>query len=192
MREMGTRATNRSSPLRWGIAAGALAASAVAQADVYTWVDAAGRLTVSNLAPPDGVRVTAVERESPEAKARAAAAREAARRAEIDALQQRVAELERAQPAPVAPPPAWVPPPAAVVIPPAPQFNFIIAPSVAPPEPAYASYPCAWVGCPLAFGDFPAVVVVSGSRLRHDRGFRGPRGFPRHPSAPPPMPVRRG
>ena len=36
-----------------------------AQAAIYTWTDASGRVNVSNLAPPEGTRVTSVVPESP-------------------------------------------------------------------------------------------------------------------------------
>ena len=36
----------------------------LAHADIYTWVDASGSINVSNVAPPEGVRVTSVMHES--------------------------------------------------------------------------------------------------------------------------------
>jgi hypothetical protein len=66
-----------------------------ALADVYTWVDKSGSVNVSNLAPPEGVHVTNVLHATPEAiAARDAAAREAARQAEVQALAERVRQLE--------------------------------------------------------------------------------------------------
>jgi len=56
----------------------------LAHADIYTWVDASGAINVSNLAPPDGVRVTNILRASAPATAtRDDAARNAARQAEV-------------------------------------------------------------------------------------------------------------
>ena len=64
-----------------------------AQADVYTWVDASGGVNVSNLAPPAGVRVTNVIAASTP-KTTNDDAREAARDAEVQALKERVRQLE--------------------------------------------------------------------------------------------------
>ena len=70
-----------------------------AHADIYTWVDQEGMVNVSNLAPPEGVRVTKVTREIAPAPASMVAqrndlAREAARDAELQALNARVAQLQ--------------------------------------------------------------------------------------------------
>lgn len=66
-----------------------------AHADIYTWVDASGTINISNLAPPDGATVTKVTHESaPPAAARDEAARESARRAEVQGLAERVRQLE--------------------------------------------------------------------------------------------------
>ena len=62
-----------------------------AHADLYTWVDASGGVNVSNLAPPEGVRITNVIPASPTATHDA---REAARDAEVQALTKRVRQLE--------------------------------------------------------------------------------------------------
>ena len=62
-----------------------------AHADLYTWVDASGGVNVSNLAPPEGVRITNVIPASPTATHDA---REAARDAEVQALTERVRQLE--------------------------------------------------------------------------------------------------
>src|ERR1700682_1244437 len=110
-----------------------------AHADIYTWVDASGSINVSNLAPPDGVRVASVMHESaPAITARAEAAREAARQAEAQALAERVRQLEdieltkgrahpRADSRATPPPPVIqcvvVPPPAPYAANPAPPAN---------------------------------------------------------------------
>jgi hypothetical protein len=66
-----------------------------ARADMYTWVDSSGSINVSNIAPPDGVHVTSVSKPSAqELAARDAAARDAARQAEVQALSDRVRQLE--------------------------------------------------------------------------------------------------
>jgi len=62
-----------------------------AHADLYTWVDASGGVNVSNLAPPEGVRITNVIPASPTATHDA---RETVRDAEVQALTKRVRQLE--------------------------------------------------------------------------------------------------
>jgi Spy/CpxP family protein refolding chaperone len=64
-----------------------------AYADLYTWVNASGGVNVSNLAPPEGVRIINVIPASPTATHDA---REAARDAEVQALTKRVRQLEEA------------------------------------------------------------------------------------------------
>lgn len=75
----------------------------VAEADIYTWTDANGSVNVSNLAPPDGVHLTSVVRESDPKRPTAGdqardatreAAREALRDAEVQALATRVRQLQ--------------------------------------------------------------------------------------------------
>lgn len=66
-----------------------------AHADIYTWVDASGSVNVSNLAPPENVRVTSVIRAiAPKTTIRDDDARDAARDAEVKALTERVRQLE--------------------------------------------------------------------------------------------------
>jgi hypothetical protein len=166
----------------------------LAHADIYTWVDASGTVNVSNLAPPEGIRVTKVIRESDsKTKAREDAARDAARQAEVQALAARVQQLQdevdrarrqlpvqmdyRAIPAPPAVPyeidPA--PPPA--------QYAANVAPS--------ASMGCdlSWIGCGFGWGQaiYPAsVVVLRTTNFRHFRPVHGGRQFaaPRPGHAP--------
>src|SRR5919108_3497779 len=71
-----------------------LFASTGAQADIYNWIDASGSLNVSNIAPPEDVRVTKVVHEAPKSASRDAAA-EAARTTQLQALNERVGQLER-------------------------------------------------------------------------------------------------
>ena len=70
----------------------ALAAAALAhvpaRASIYTWIDAKGLVNVSNLPPPDDVRVIRHTPEPPRDPAR-----EAARQAELQALQGQVVEM---------------------------------------------------------------------------------------------------
>src|SRR3989442_9399529 len=62
-----------------------------AYADIYTWVDAAGSINISNLAPPDGVHVTRVMHASAPAGATGdEPARDTTRQAEMRALAERV------------------------------------------------------------------------------------------------------
>ena len=66
-----------------------------AHADLYTWVDASGGVNVSNLAPPEGARITnVVHASSQKTTTRDDDAREAARDAEVQALTKRVRQLE--------------------------------------------------------------------------------------------------
>src|SRR5882762_1593075 len=66
-----------------------------AHADLYTWIDASGGVNVSNLAPPEGARITnVVHTSSQKTTTRDDDAREAARDAEVQALTKRVRQLE--------------------------------------------------------------------------------------------------
>src|SRR5258706_5397973 len=66
-----------------------------AYADIFTWVDASGVVNVSNLAPPENVRVTNVIHASARKTTTPAdAVRDAARDAELQALAERVRQLE--------------------------------------------------------------------------------------------------
>jgi hypothetical protein len=160
-----------------------------ARADIYTWVDASGTVNVSNLSPPEDVRVTSVTRESPRrTAARDDAAREAVRQAELQTLSDRILQLENE--AEVARRPA--PPPQVVYVPvpaPAPvQYQAEWAP---PPsggcDPSWSS--CwGWWGS----GFYPASVIVVRAPNFHgpapgQPGHRFPSGQPwrRFPSDQP-------
>ena len=66
-----------------------------AYADIYTWVDPSGVVNVSNLAPPENVRVTnVIHASAPKITTRDDANRDAARHAEVQALAERVRQLE--------------------------------------------------------------------------------------------------
>jgi uncharacterized small protein (DUF1192 family) len=166
----------------------------LACADVYTWTDASGRVNVSNIAPPAGVHVSHVVHEDPAKKGpKAAAAHDAAREADVQALTERVAELqdevERARrqvPAPatyraVPPPPIQI---AVNVIPPAPPVDY------APPAAPYAANCDPTVfGCPV-FG-YPAnVIVLRTPRFHRFHRFDQPRAGHRFPAARPVQPGR--
>ncbi|HET9762836.1 MAG TPA: DUF4124 domain-containing protein [Casimicrobiaceae bacterium] len=174
-----------------------------AHADIYTWVDASGTTNVSNLAPPDDVTVTKIQRAlPPEIVAREDAARDAARKAEADAAAARIRQLESQL--------AHSPPPDYVVPAPAPVIQYIVeAPqppmqqSVEITSPAYggygyagygyAGYGCdpSWFGCWWP-GFYPASVIVVGPSnphnhpIQHGHGVTGPRLPP--PFGPPLVP----
>ena len=132
----------------------------IAHADIFTWVDAHGTINVSNIAPPDGVRVTNVVHEN--------APQVAARDAELRALAARVRQLEDEVAAanPQAPQVVYqtIPPPPSL---PAMQYAGDWAP---PPAPyAYAAEPPAsmecdptWMSCGPWWGPgiYPANIVV--------------------------------
>jgi hypothetical protein len=149
----------------------------LAHADIYTWVDASGSINVSNLAPPEGVRVASVMHASAPATATRAEATEAARQAEVQALAERVRELEddvelaKRQ----APPPVdyrAIPPPVFqyVVVPPPPQY------AVNPAPPANSGCDPAWIECGLwgIPGIYPTSIVVL--RAPNFRRFHPGRG----------------
>ena len=175
------------------IAAASVLAATPAHADIYTFIDKAGILNLSNVAPPKDARIVNVTRSDPAANARAMAAQAAARDAtdqrEMLELRERVAELERStdnarsMPLPmqlvVAPPP-----PAPIVI--------ALAPPPAP-EPVDAPFGCAWVGCPLWFGGVPAFVSTAPGFRHHHRGMNRPRPIrpAPNPAGPTPRPMVR-
>jgi hypothetical protein len=169
----------------------------LAHADIYTWVDPSGAINVSNLAPPDGVRVSSVMRSSaPATAARADAAREAARQAEVEALAQRVRELEddvelaRRQ----APPPVEyraIPPPVIqyLVVPPPAQY------ALNPALPTNTGCGPAWTDCGLwgIPGIYPtSVIVLRAPNFRHFHPGRGGHGFTVQPPMHAPGTFRRG
>lgn len=92
-------------------------ASPIVHADIYTWVDAAGSLNVSNVAPPEGVTISKVVPDSPPRPVPPPGVEADARRqAQVQMLAERVQQLERqvaTAPQPTvmyAPPPVNVPP----------------------------------------------------------------------------------
>jgi hypothetical protein len=152
-----------------------------ADADIYTWADASGSINVSNLSPPQGVRVISVAHASPESTAaRENAAREAARRAETAALEERVLQLEseaalrRQAPTPVVYPVIAAPPPMQYWGEPAPvRYSVSMAPS------AYTqSCDPGWMDCGL--GLFPGFYPTSVVFLRTPSFRRFPATQVRH------------
>ena len=76
-------------------AIGSMLAVPLAHADIYTWTDPRGVINVSNLPPPEGAKIShLVHEQPPPAAAAGDSAREAARRAELQALSERVQQLE--------------------------------------------------------------------------------------------------
>ncbi|TMG81019.1 MAG: DUF4124 domain-containing protein [Betaproteobacteria bacterium] len=157
-----------------------------AHADIYTWVDASGIVNVSNLAPPEGVRPTKVIRESaPNTKARDDAARDAARQAEVQALAERVRQLQdevdrarRQVPVPMQMDYRPIPPPAIPYevepTPPPAQYAANVAPST--------SFGCdlGWMGCGLGWGQAlypPSIVVLRTTNFRRFPMVHGGRHF---------------
>jgi hypothetical protein len=152
----------------------------LAHADIYTWVDASGRVNISNLLPPEGARVTSVTHERvQDPAAREEAGREAARQAELQALTDRVRQLEteiQAALRPVAPPqvvyvPVPVPAPAPV------QYQAEMAP------PAGDGCDPSWSSCWGWWGPgfYPAnVVVVRAPGFRRFPPGHAKPGLPGH------------
>src|SRR5947207_5210123 len=133
--------------------------SQLARADVYTWVDASGATNVSNVSPPEGVRVTRVTHENPQKAVRPdPAARDATHDAEIQALSERIQQLQHEVEL------------ARTYAPPLPQP--MAYPAMPPaPAPAYAAdaMPAPTSSCDPSFGGcgywwgqpgYPASVVV--------------------------------
>ena len=166
--------------------------AAPVHADVYTWLDASGRVNISNLEPPPGSKVTKVTHTSaPATTPEQEAARLAAvRAAEVQELEKRVRELEleaevARRVAAATPPPM----PAPIIIQaPAPAMPYYEP----PPVPVYSSYSSptygcdpSWFGCNFGWwpGFYPSSVVVVSQPRRHfhnvHRGDGG--GFPWKP-----------
>ncbi|HTS20426.1 MAG TPA: DUF4124 domain-containing protein [Casimicrobiaceae bacterium] len=187
-------------------------AAPLAHGEIYTWVDAAGVTNVSNLPPPDGAKLTKVQHAlPPEILAREDAARDAAQRAEAQALAARVQQLE--EEARQAPPPDYrpvMPPPVIQYIVQAPQPPMQQTVEVTPAYAGngyggygYAGYGCdpSWFACWWP-GFYPAsVIVVDGSHsnknrpIHHGQNMNGPRlpppfGPPLVPNAGPSQPQR--
>jgi hypothetical protein len=148
----------------------ALVAAPPVRADIYTWIDASGRLNVSNLDPPAGVDVVRVDRTAPPKPPPPAPARDEA----LAALSDRVAalqdELARRDATPrviyAAPPPdaptfdasAYDAAPAY----PAPAIQQWISVYGTAPPPAAGTCDPSWWGCAYGWGayGYPGVIVV--------------------------------
>ena len=162
-----------------------------ARADIYTWTDAAGRVNISNLTPPDGVRVTNVVHETPKPPPVRPDPGDASAQADVQALSERVRQLEReidfARRAP--PPMSYAAAPAPPVVQyPDVQYSYAMQP---PPQPSYGCDP-SWIGCG-GFGylgwpyGYPAsVVVVRAPRFHRGDAFHGMHRNPMPAMRPPP------
>jgi hypothetical protein len=166
-----------------------------AHADIFTWVDASGIVNVSNLAPPEGVRVTNIVHED----ATKIPPRDSARQAELQALAQRVRQLEdQVATANLSPPPQVVY--QSIAPPSAPQYagNWAAPPA----QYAYSDAPSTSAGCDPAWmncgywwgpGIYPASVIVL--RAPKFRRFFPPHvdhRFAAHQPAHPPGRIRQG
>lgn len=154
-----------------------------ANADIYTYVDTKGRVTVSNVEPPDDARVTSVVRSRPSPPPSDASG-DPSGNATVAALNRRVAQLEdeldvaRSQPSlPPAPPVVY---PVIVTAPPVVTTQAIVY--NVPPSPPVADYGCAswWAGCgwwapPVLFiGSTPVARHSGRFDRRRDNGMNRP------------------
>jgi hypothetical protein len=153
----------------------------LAHADIYTWTDESGRVNVSNLAPPEGVKVTRVVQESlprvaPPPRAEPEALREAEMRVLAERVRQLQDEVEAAKRQPIReadyrmmPPPViqYIQAPQYVQAPPA-QYTMAPPPAVAGCGFGFDSLDC--VGWGMGF--YPAnYIVLSSAPFR--RGHPG-------------------
>jgi len=171
----------------------------LAHADIYTWTDKSGTINVSNLPPPDGVKVTNVMHESPKKVASNDSGGDPPS-PDVQALTDRVRQLEqevdlaRRQPPP--PPPYPVAPyPAVQAPPPVVQYPSVQYQIVEMPPTQYGGYgpnggnygwnagcdPDWWGSCGGWWGPgfYPSTIVVVNAP-----GFRRP--FPPHAGQFPP------
>jgi hypothetical protein len=147
-----------------------------AHASIYTWVDAKGTVNISNLAPPEGARVISVVQESPPRIAPPAdAGRDAAHELEVQALSDRVRQLEyEAEFARrVAPPPAPV---YQQSFPPVQYSQF--PPDYAPTTGSGCDP--SWAGCAGWWSPYgyPAIFVVQQPNFRRGRPIHGGPNLP--------------
>lgn len=175
---MATAGSARAGALACAVLATTLGVVSPVRADVYTWVDPAGNVNLSNLEPPQGARILRVTHDSAPAKARDDAAYDAAQQARIVALSQRIADLEkRAEAAAGAAPPPVVYAAAPAIARAPPQVNVVVVPATTALD-ATPDYGCAWVGCALPWASFayPAAVFFTAKPdSRHGRASWTPR-----------------
>ena len=159
----------------------------LAHADIYTWTDDSGRMNLSNLTPPEGVKVTRVVHESaPKTAPRDEPARDALREAEVQVLAERVRQLQYEVELAKRPVPQQV---EYRVVPPPPIIQYF-----SPPEAQYAAAaPPVYSGCDFGFdcgfgwgsGFYPANFVALGSvPYRRGHPIRGNGPFVPRPHVP--------
>ncbi len=154
-----------------------LCAVPLAHADIYQWTDEKGRVNVSNLAPPEGVHVSRVVRETvPNVAPREDPARDALREAEVRVLAERVRQLQdevelAKRPAPQMVEYRMVPAPPVIQYIQAPPAQYAMA-----PQPVYGGCDFDYFDCGLGWssGFYPGTyVVVSPMPYRRGRPGRG-------------------
>src|SRR5437762_7779850 len=148
-----------------------------AHAAISTWVDASGAVNMSNLAPPEGVRVISVVQESPPRIApRADAEHDAAREQQVQVLSDRVRQLEyeaeftrRMAP----------PPPAPVYQQSFPPVQYSQFPPDYAPTTGSGCDP-SWAGCAGWWSPYgyPAIVVVQQPNFRRNHPIHGGPNLP--------------
>ena len=155
--------------------------ASIARADIYTWTDANGRVNISNVAPPEGARVTSVVREAPKPVVPMALAVTSAPQQDVQALNDRLRQLElEVELAKRQPPPPTVIYAAAPAQAPV-QYNYAPEPAPAPNYGYGYGYAngCdpSWFGCGFGYGYSPywyypaGIVVIKTPQFhRHDFG----------------------
>ena len=164
---------------------------APAHADIFTWTDASGRTNISNVEPPKDAHARRIVQKEAPRKPVDEASRAAAQAAEMQALRDRVSELEAEvdqakQRANVQAYRAPLPAPAPVVVVTAPPA-YAPSPAVYPGPADFATCDALTFGCP-AFGYPVNVVVLKNGRLHHFDRLRAEhrmRAIPVHPAPPP-------
>jgi len=160
----------------------------LAHADIYTWVDASGAVNVSNLAPAESAHVTSIIHASaPATAARDAAVRDAAHQADVQALADRVRQLEDE----VQFAGRQVPPQVEYRAVPAPPIIQYVINQMPPPvqyptnapTAAYTGCDSTWIECELwpSPGIYPAsVILLRAPNARRPQHFRDGHQFAVH------------
>jgi hypothetical protein len=167
----------------------------LAHADIYTWVDASGAVNVSNLAPPESAHVTSVIH----ASAPPAVARDAAKQAEVQALSDRVRQLEdEVQFASRQAPPQVE----YRAVPAPPVIQYVINQALPPAQypvnaapPTYNGCDAMWSECGLWQGPviYPTgVILLRSPSFRHHPPFRDGHQFAVHQPVHSPAVFRKG
>ena len=155
-----------------------------AYADIYTWIDDSGSINVSNLTPPEGVRITKTVRESaPRIVARTDPASDSVRQGEVQALAERVRQLEGE----LAISQSQIPPPLAYPsMPPTPVIQYFIdagSTQVQYNSVGQAGCGATWTDCGAGWntGIFPAGIVFIPAPNFRRLPPRAGQPAPRHP-----------